>query len=222
MYFEAHIASKHTDEFKYDCDHCGKKFKVKTNLRSHMGIHENVQHMCDLCGKFFPSSSALYHHRRVKHINTYNFICSICNFKSVSQANLDNHVRDNHDPNNPFKCKDCGQQFKVKRYLLKHQKRVHKKLEKPHLCTICGNSFVCANTYRIHFLTHTKIRPYQCNVCGGAFSQQSSLMLHWKKKHPDAEEPPPPIILSNVFETLQLDKGDMSNLIAQPISDKTL
>lgn len=216
MYFEGHVARKHSDVYKFDCHHCGKKFKVKEDIRVHMGVHDDTKHMCDVCGKFYPSHNALVHHRRVKHINTYEFICPICNFKFISQVNLDNHVRDNHDPNNPHRCNECGQQFKVKRYLFRHQKRVHQKIERPHLCTICGKSFICANTYRIHYLTHTKIKPYMCNVCGDTFSQRSSLMLHWKKKHPDAEEPPPPLILTNVFETLQLDKGDNPDLIGQP------
>lgn len=209
-YYEAHYARRHSEDAKFECDHCGKKYKLKEDLRFHIGVHDESQHMCDICGRFYPTPRILSQHRRVKHVNIYNFRCSVCGFKFVSQQNLDTHTLEMHNPENPHKCDECGQQFQRRYYLSRHKRRVHKKLEKPYLCTVCGKSFVCMNTYRIHYLTHTKIKPYVCNVCGDTFSQRTSMMLHWRKKHPDAGDPPPPVILTNVFEALQLDQGDNS------------
>lgn len=204
---EIHQARKHSNSYDIECDICKKKFKTKGDVRLHIPTHDETGHMCDICGQFYPSEHSLVRHRRVRHINVYNFRCPVCKLKLISQENLDNHIRENHNPEAPITCEECGLTFKRRDYLNRHEKRMHKKIEKPHLCSLCGKSFICMNTYRIHYLTHTKIRPYVCNVCGSTFSQRSAMMLHWKKKHPDAGEPPPPLILSSVFEMLNLDQG---------------
>lgn len=202
-----HKIRKHsTSEGLFECDICKRKCKTKDDIRIHMSNHGEYENMCDVCGQFFISQHTLTRHKRIKH--TYDYQCSICKTTLVSQVNLDNHIKEIHNPNDEFKCQECGQEFKRKRYLIRHQKRVHEKLEKAHVCTVCGKSFACKNTFRIHYLTHTKLKPYICNICGNAFSQRSSMMLHWKRQHPDACEPPPKVILTNVFENFNLMLGD--------------
>ena len=197
-YIRCHIIKKHMDEYNFTCDICGKAYKLNNEFQAHVRDHNVGKHMCDICGCFYPTKSAMIRHRNTRHINEYRFRCSICNLKLLSEKTLKAHMFRNH--RKPIKCEICGFEFKKKSYLKRHIDRVHKE-QKKNLCTICGKSFVCSSTLRIHYLTHTKARPYRCNVCGQTFTQRSSMMMHWRRKHPDAEEPPPPVLLTSLFET---------------------
>jgi hypothetical protein len=41
------------------------------------------------------------------------------------------------------------------------------------------------------------------------------MMLHWKRKHPDAEEPPPPVILTNFFDAIQTEVNKLVETTAE-------
>lgn len=198
-YLKVHEIRKHTTEYNFECDHCGKRFKMKMDLKFHLGTHGASQHMCDACGRMYTSQDSLYKHRRVVHINDYKYQCEICHQKLLTQENLDSHMASHK---NLHSCDECDLKFTKKYYVTRHKKRVHR-VEKSNQCPVCGKSFVCMATLRVHYLTHAKVKPYMCNVCGFSFTQRSSMMLHWKRKHPDAEEPPPPVILTNFFDAIQ-------------------
>lgn len=212
-----HVTRMHTDGYNFDCHDCGRKFKLKGAIRNHMRVHLDSTHMCDTCGKILTNSMGLYNHRRIKHSGIYKVKCSLCSSKFTGQKGLDKHMRDQHDPNNPYICKECGKQFKLKKYLSYHTRRCHViDAVKKHVCSFCGKSFLDSNTYRLHVLTHMKIRPYECNVCRETFTQRVTMISHWKKKHPDAEEPPPNVSLTEVFKALErkgilLDQSSTKN-----------
>lgn len=175
------------------------------------GVDKNAPvFSCDKCNyktgqkKELEYNSALYQHNRTKHMNVYNFKCTMCKFKSISQKNLDKHIEDNHDPNNPFICKECGKEFRIKCYLAEHIKRCHKEdAVKKHLCSVCGKAFAESTKYMLHYLAHAKVRPYECNICREKFTQRVTMMAHWKKKHPDVDEKPPTFSLADFFKSWQ-------------------
>ncbi|XP_055608676.1 zinc finger protein 37-like [Uranotaenia lowii] len=44
----------HASDKRFECEHCGKRFTIKTKLNEHMRIHLNVYpYECDQCGKKF-------------------------------------------------------------------------------------------------------------------------------------------------------------------------
>lgn len=197
-YLKNHEIRKHSNEYPFECDHCKKRFKIKMDLKFHLGTHSDSQHMCDVCGKMYTSPESLYKHRRVMHFNEYKFKCPKCWQKLISQESLDNHLESHKVLHS---CDECDLKFTKKYYVTRHKKRVHM-VEKNKLCPVCGKRFLCMATLRVHYLTHAKVKPYLCNVCGFSFTQRSSMMLHWKRKHPDAEAPPPPVILTNFFDSI--------------------
>jgi len=54
-----HLDRKHGSEYKYDCEDCGKKFKVKSDMRLHVRFkHKESPIICDVCGKTCSNSNS--------------------------------------------------------------------------------------------------------------------------------------------------------------------
>nr|XP_046481037.1 zinc finger protein 91-like [Neodiprion pinetum] len=109
---KSHYIRKHTDDYKFSCEHCGKRFKMEWDLKFHVGTHGSSQHMCDICGRFYTSSYSLYKHRKVAHLNDYKYQCNVCNKRLLTQENLDNHMLQHSQT---YTCKECAKVFASKR-----------------------------------------------------------------------------------------------------------
>ncbi|RUS81739.1 hypothetical protein EGW08_010493 [Elysia chlorotica] len=63
-----HLNSVHSDLMPYQCDICGKRCKVKSNLRVHMRIHSTSKMFpCNYCDQAFNYKASLQGHLRSKH-----------------------------------------------------------------------------------------------------------------------------------------------------------
>ncbi|XP_012284562.1 gastrula zinc finger protein XlCGF46.1-like [Orussus abietinus] len=186
---KSHYIRKHTDDYKFSCEHCGKRFKMEWDLKFHIGTHSNAQHMCDICGRFYSSNYSLYKHRKVAHLNEYKFQCTVCNKRLLTQENLDSHMLQH---NQTYSCKDCGKIFASKRYLATHT-TTHTGV-KPYPCHICEKNFRTSHMRNTHLLTHSAERPHICDLCGQAFKRRYYMIEH-RRKHPDAHLSSPPVPL---------------------------
>lgn len=184
---KSHYIRRHTDDYKFACEHCGKRFKMEWDLKFHVGTHGTSQHMCDICGKFYTSDYSLYKHRKVAHLNEYKFQCDVCNKRLLTQENLDNHMRQ-HDKT--YECKECGKVFASKRYLATHT-TTHTGV-KPYVCQICKKNFRTSHMRNTHLLTHSADRPHICDLCGQAFKRRYYMIEH-RRKHPDSHLSSPPM-----------------------------
>ncbi|XP_069702549.1 neurotrophin receptor-interacting factor homolog [Periplaneta americana] len=73
-------------------------------------------------------------------------------------------------------CKKCGLIVQRARYLKIHE--LTHSGNRPYECNECGKRFLHKFNLRSHVLTHIGIRPYQCSVCEKSFLFDSNLQYH--------------------------------------------
>ena len=66
-YQKQHIRTVHSSDRPFTCGQCRKTFKSKSDLTSHMLIHEDRKHECHICGQKFHRVSKRNHHYRSQH-----------------------------------------------------------------------------------------------------------------------------------------------------------
>ncbi|XP_025073804.1 zinc finger protein 62-like [Pogonomyrmex barbatus] len=191
-----HLDRKHGSEYKYDCEYCGKKFKVKSDMRLHVRFkHKESPIICDVCGKTCSNSNSLYVHQKWAHFKP-KYECEICKRRMVTQKNLDQHILLQHERRESFVCEECGKSFsenhRLKQHMMTHTG------DRPHDCHICGRAFARRTAYRQHLLIHTGKRPYICDICGKAFTQKPGLICH-RKSHPGVHPPLPVVHIDHIL-----------------------
>lgn len=193
---QEHIDRKHGSEYKYSCEYCGKRFKVKGDMRLHIRFkHKESPIICDVCGKTCSNSNSLYVHQKWAHFKP-KYECPICHRRMVSQENLDQHILLQHERRECFVCEECGKSF-TENHRLKQHMMIHTG-DRPHPCHICGKAFARRTAYRQHLLLHTGARPYICDICGKAFTQKPGLICH-RKSHPGVHPPLPVVYIDHII-----------------------
>ncbi|XP_076389687.1 uncharacterized protein LOC100882515 isoform X11 [Megachile rotundata] len=169
------------DESKFVCEHCGRSYKVKTDLTLHVKkAHNSEPQVCRFCGKtVIDVSGHEWKHRKRNKELKYEHACHLCNKKFRQRIILDNHLRLHEEG---FKCEECGQKHSNSQELINHRKLKHRQ-PKSYLCTICQKTFACTSNFYQHVLTHAGVRPYKCDICEEDFTQRSSMLRH-RRQHP--------------------------------------
>ncbi|XP_053277076.1 zinc finger protein 239 [Pleuronectes platessa] len=170
----------------FQCDTCGKVFKLKSGLNGHLKVHTDEKpYLCKTCGKRFGYKSSLVTHVRV-HTGENLYSCERCEKSFTTSTNLKIHER-THTGERPYTCITCGRSFALGNNLKAHE-RIHTG-EKPFSCKTCGKKFARGCILKVHMSRHKEL-PQQ-HVC---IKEEFPADLLERNPSSDQEEPEPPQI----------------------------
>lgn len=138
----------------YECYLCRKDFRERRLLRSHMKLHVQQPRLCLVCGIFCSSATSLSRHMKLHDSDeTKSHLCTI-----------------------------CGKGFKIRQYLLRHNRKDHQLWadNTPPVCTICGAYFDKKSLLHEHMKTHPfeETRNFICSICNHAARNAYNLKRH--------------------------------------------
>lgn len=126
VYLKEHITCVHYKIFKYQCNVCGRLLKSKTGLIAHTRIFhaKNAEVFpCTKCGKVFKQKGNLRSHM-YSHSKTRNFKCDMCTKAFKFPDQLSRHKLE-HKLADRLKCIHCAKEFFRPYDLKKHLQVYH-------------------------------------------------------------------------------------------------
>lgn len=130
-YIKIHLLT-HSDNRKYSCKYCPKKFKVPCSLNSHV----------------------LWNHKR-----TRDYKCEVCEATFISASARSTHIRKHHLKEKKHVCEQCGKRFFGRHDLQRHM-LTHTGVKNYH-CELCDKSYQTRFGLNVHMKSHTNMAQSQ-------------------------------------------------------------
>ncbi|XP_071589480.1 zinc finger protein 436-like [Heliangelus exortis] len=115
------------------------------------------------------------------HTEEKPYKCAECGKDFKGYSRLLSHLQ-THTREKNFDCEECGKSFSRKANLVLHQ-RVHTG-ERPHKCKDCEKTFSRKSNLVTHRKTHAKKKAFSCTTCRKSFGGRAALFQH-QKVHAD-------------------------------------
>ena len=182
------------DKTEFPCSECDAVFDTYTKTYKHkIKVHrEEVPIDCDKCGKVYKSKTALKSHMRIMHhvyvIKDEQKVkkCDQCDIEFKEANEFDEHLRSLHKCDKDFQCKDCDLTWVSHLSLELHYIESHQKIL--FSCDICGYTSINAAIVRKHRTSiHERNENCKCDDCGESFHKKSLLIDHLGEVHNDGE-----------------------------------
>ncbi|XP_032301709.1 zinc finger protein 142 isoform X3 [Coturnix japonica] len=91
-----HKETRHRDTRSFICEQCGKAFKTRFLLKTHLKKHsEEKPYVCNACGRAFRWAAGLRHHY-LTHTNEHPFFCRYCPYKAKQKFQVIKHIQRHH------------------------------------------------------------------------------------------------------------------------------
>lgn len=171
-----HMSSHYS---KYVCDTCGKGFRQKYCLTSHLVTHVKKKFECRKCNATFDN-----YYRKRKHDVTEHRICKKfnscphCPEKFIHYPGRLKHLIKVHGYKRPeFKCPTCDKVYINNALLRSHIRNVHLQ-ERNFECNICQNKYLWKCELTDHMKSHVQSRDFVCTYCGKGFFRRRNLNEH--------------------------------------------
>ena len=174
---------------KFICEDCGRSFTHNRYLENHMvAIHNSHINTvpCHICGKFFKEQFNLeIHIKNIHERSKAAVLCGVCGKTFKCNADMLSHMESFHSEEKNYKCKDCEAEFKTKKSLMRHIRKLHLKLrEKTETCSQCQKTFYTLPQLKKHISdVHDKIKAFHCEECQFQCARMDNLNLHRRKSH---------------------------------------
>ncbi|XP_076874219.1 uncharacterized protein znf770 [Brachyhypopomus gauderio] len=194
----------HMDMKPFSCTICSKSFRQLCHLQSHLKVHTAETKMCRESYKQADAVKASAIPVTSEHINDLNNCTQdaetdpncmfVKNSENPEVIKFTNNVATSHSPpvedlpmprpqnthNTSFPSavrRDSGEQHIIPHTELSDNLSEQKELNK-NQCIFCLKTFDFPSKLSRHLLSHTGIRPYECQICFKSFKQLSHLQCH--------------------------------------------
>ena len=182
----SHLDLHHKGVGAIECSICMEAFDDSGHLRQHLSEKHPVEKhnfSCRFCGEKFSTKRFCTDHEET-HSEVFKFQCKICFKRYMSEDDLDDHVKWDHDK--AGQCRFCGKHIDKPKTLRNHELR-HMQESNHHECQVCKRVFKTKTGLRHHTASHTGQFKFCCDFCGRgyvlsvAFSHFYSIFVILKK-----------------------------------------